>query len=110
MSVSGDEVRRIAALARLRPDEAQVERLTGELNRILEHVDTLSEVDVSGVEEPLRLPERPVSFRDPALGPDPLEAGAPGEAAPDWRDGFFVVPRLPALEGDDREAASGDGT
>lgn len=98
MSVSRDEVRRIAALARLRPDEATVERLTGELNRILEHVDALAEADVTGIDEPIRLPDAPVPFRDPDLEADPLEEGAPAAQAPDWREGYFAVPRLPGLE------------
>jgi aspartyl-tRNA(Asn)/glutamyl-tRNA(Gln) amidotransferase subunit C len=102
VSVSRDEVRRIAALARIRLDEATAERLTSELNRILEHVDTLAEADVSGIDEPLRLPDAPVPFRDPDLRPDLLEEGAPAAQAPDWREGFFAVPRLPGLEGEDR--------
>lgn len=108
MSVSRDEVRRIAALAGLHPGEAATERLREELARILEHVENLQEADVSGAgeplrlpDEPLRLPDEPVPFRDPSLEPDPLGGGAPGEIAPDWRDGFFAVPRLPAVEGDE---------
>jgi aspartyl-tRNA(Asn)/glutamyl-tRNA(Gln) amidotransferase subunit C len=103
MAVGNDEVRRIAALARLRLEDEDVDRLTGELNRILEHVRSLDEADTSGAGAPVRLPDEPVPFRDPVLGPDELEAGAPGDRAPDWRDGFFVVPRLPALEAEDGE-------
>jgi aspartyl-tRNA(Asn)/glutamyl-tRNA(Gln) amidotransferase subunit C len=96
MSVTPDEVRRIAELARLQPGEEDVERLTGELNAILGHMDALAEADTSGVEgggEPL-----PAAFRDPDAPPDPLTEGGPGAAAPEWREGFFLVPRLPALE------------
>ncbi len=99
MAVGREEVRRIAALARLRPDEAMTDRLTAELNGILEHIRTLDEADVSSVDEPVRLPDEPVRFRDPSLAPDALAGGAPGSVAPGWRDGFFTVPRLPALDG-----------
>ncbi|MEX2531562.1 MAG: Asp-tRNA(Asn)/Glu-tRNA(Gln) amidotransferase subunit GatC [Gemmatimonadota bacterium] len=99
MAVGPEEVRRIAALARLRPDEAMTDRLTAELNGILEHIRTLEEADVSSVEAAVRLPEEPVLFRDPSLTPDSLLGGAPASGAPDWRDGFFTVPKLPALDG-----------
>jgi len=107
MSVNREEVRRIAELARLRLDDATVDRITRELNGILDHMETLDQVDASGVVEPVRLPDEPVAFRDPELLPDPLEEGAPGDRAPDWREGFFLVPRLPALEGDEVEAEAG---
>jgi aspartyl/glutamyl-tRNA(Asn/Gln) amidotransferase C subunit len=99
MGVSQEDVRKIAELARLHPDELSVVRLTEELNGILEHIRSLEEVDTSAVEgfEPWRSGSLP--FRDPKLGPDHLSAGAPGDRAPEWVDGFFVVPRLPALDG-----------
>lgn len=96
MSVTPDEVRRIADLARLQPEEEDVERLTGELNAILVYMGALGEADTSGVEgegEAL-----PAAFRDPEAPPDVLAEGGPGGVAPDWREGFFLVPRLPALE------------
>jgi len=114
MSVSREDVERIAALARLdgfgedepvaggRPSGA---RLTEELNRILEHIATLEEADISEVEQPIRLPSEPVPFRDPGLGPDSLAEGAPADRAPQWRDGFFVVPRLPALMDDEEDGS-----
>ncbi len=110
MSVSKKEVERIAALARLDvldEDEPAEEgrlsatRLTEELNRILEHVATLEEADISEIEEPIRLPLEAVPFRDPGLQPDNLQEGAPADQAPQWREGFFVVPRLPALVDDE---------
>jgi len=36
-------------------------------------------------------------LRDDEVSSDPLAFG-PFELAPEWRDGFFVVPRLPALD------------
>ncbi len=98
MSVSKEEVRRIAELARLRPDEASVERLTRELNGILEHIQRLESLDVSEVDETERISSDPVTFRDPELGPDALGEGGGEGIAPEWRDGFFLVPRLPALD------------
>ena len=97
-AVSGQDVRRIAELARLRPDQEAVSQLTEELNGILEHVQLLETLDLSGSDEEDRISPDPNSFRDPAIAPDELCGDAPGSIAPDWRDSFFVVPRLPALD------------
>lgn len=50
MSLDQATVRRVAALARLHVEEADVVRLQGELNGILGWIEQLQEVDVSGVE------------------------------------------------------------
>lgn len=112
--VDEGEVRRIAGLARLELEEDEVERLAEEMGRILDHVDELREVVLDDHREPEPPPELdgeppdPASDARPTLrpdvpSPDPMAAG-PERAAPDWRDGFFVVPRLPAMEGPDGEA------
>ena len=111
MSVDPAEVRRIAALARLRLDEEEARALTDDLNRILEHVDALGEVGeepgAAGGDAPA--PGTGVgpgsdgsSTGTDALAsePDPLLRD-PGEGAPDFRDGFFTVPRLPGMSGED---------
>ncbi len=95
MSLSLDEVRRIARLARLAltPDEEQ--RFAGQLSAILDHVEQLKELDVSGVEPmthavaagetaPLR-----EDVERPGLAPEEALAAAPA------REGtFFKVPRI----------------
>lgn len=105
MSVNRDEVRRIAALARLRFDDGRAGILAEELSRILEHVDTLAEAEVGPGREGIRLPAEPVPFRPPELPSDALAPGAPGAGAPGWEDRFFVVPRLPGVQGDGEEAS-----
>ena len=50
MSLDPATVRRVAKLARIRVDEAQVATLQAELNGILGWIDQLNEVDVDGVE------------------------------------------------------------
>jgi aspartyl-tRNA(Asn)/glutamyl-tRNA(Gln) amidotransferase subunit C len=109
VGVSREDVRRIAELARLGPDEAAIDRLTGELNGILEHVRRLEEVDTSGVSEDGASSTAP-SFRDPSLPPDPLAAGGPSGIAPGWQGGFFTVPRLPALDAGDGSPEGGVGS
>ncbi len=97
-AVSSEDVRRISELARLRPSDEALEQLTEELNGILEHVRVLETVDLSPIAGEEAISPDSGSFRDPGLIPDELEASAPSSIAPDWTNGFFVVPRLPALD------------
>jgi aspartyl-tRNA(Asn)/glutamyl-tRNA(Gln) amidotransferase subunit C len=50
VSLSLDDVRRIAVLARLRLSEEEERVFVGQLSAILEYVELLRELDVSGVE------------------------------------------------------------
>ena len=99
MSVDREDVRRIAELARLRLSEAEAEALGRDLSEILEYVDTLSSVSVddAGAVDPTEggAPERGPGERNP----DPM-AEPPTHYAPDFRDGFFVVPSPPSLGGE----------
>lgn len=43
-------VRHVAALARLRLSDEEVERMAGELSHVLDHVERIGELDFDGVE------------------------------------------------------------
>jgi len=107
VGVSREDVGRIAELARLCPDEESMARLTSELNRILDHVRLLGEVDISGIDESTRVTEGALPFRNPRTEPDRLTEGAPADRAPAWSEGFFSVPRIAALDGDSTPAEVG---
>jgi len=49
MSLSLDEVRRVAALARLKLSEDEERLFAGQLSAILEHVRELESLDLTGV-------------------------------------------------------------
>src|SRR5215471_82790 len=49
MAISRDEVLHVAKLARLALDEDELERLTAELDKIIEAVGVVSELDLSDV-------------------------------------------------------------
>ena len=50
MRLSEDEVRHVAALARVAMTDDEVELMRSQLSNILEHVSVLNEVDTDGVE------------------------------------------------------------
>lgn len=50
MSVTVEEVRHIADLARLRFSDEEEEQLAEEMNQVLDHMDKLSELDTEDVE------------------------------------------------------------
>jgi aspartyl-tRNA(Asn)/glutamyl-tRNA(Gln) amidotransferase subunit C len=78
MSVTPNDVRHVARLARVGLTEARIPSLVNELNGILAHMDVLQQVDIRGVAEAAAEVSAPL--RDDAL--------------PASRDGFFLVPRL----------------
>ena len=93
MSVDADTVRRIAHLARIAVDEAEVPHLQGELNAILAFVEQLSEVNVDGVEPmtsvtPMEMKKRPDVVDDGDIA-DAVVANAPAS-----EDHFFLVPKV----------------
>ena len=107
MSVQKDDVRRIAELARLRLEDDEVARFTGQLNSILGHMDALADLDdEAAAAEAAAGPEAGAPLRSEAVKPDTLHR-TPAEIATHWRQGFFVVPRLAAQ---DRLAEGGDAS
>ena len=97
MTISVDRVRELAALARLELSESEAGRMAADLSSILAHVEALPPLEArdtgaAGTEAGRGAPLRPdrVEF-------DPLHA-PPADFAPEWRQDFFVVPRLPALD------------
>jgi aspartyl-tRNA(Asn)/glutamyl-tRNA(Gln) amidotransferase subunit C len=93
MSVDADTVRRIAHLARIAVDDAEVPHLQGELNAMLSFVEHLSEVDVSGVEPmtsvmPMEMKKRTDVVNDGEI-PDDIVKNAPAT-----ENHFFLVPKV----------------
>jgi len=90
MKIDRDEARRVAELAHLEFDDSGLDRMAAEMTKILTYIDQLREVEGDGFEEhdvtvtPFREDEpRPSTDRDGVAS-----------NAPQWRDGFFVVPKV----------------
>jgi aspartyl-tRNA(Asn)/glutamyl-tRNA(Gln) amidotransferase subunit C len=102
-----EEVREIAALARLALSEDEIGRMTLDLDAILGYIEALRELDTSAV-EPMT---HAVAFDCP-LRPDADAPALPVDAAlgnaPRREGSFFEVPRIIG-GGAGRGAASGSG-
>ena len=93
MAVSIDDVRHVAALARLGLTDQRAAALVQEMNTILAHMDELSAVDTSGVEPVAGVGAGGLPVRADSGPPIPLVRSLDA-FAPSVRDGFILVPRL----------------
>lgn len=91
--ISKDDVLRVAHLARLDLDSAEVGELTDQLSSILDYVDQLSELDVSTVAPTTRAIEVSNVSRSDTLIPYENRDGLLA-IAPDRDDDFFRVPKI----------------
>jgi aspartyl-tRNA(Asn)/glutamyl-tRNA(Gln) amidotransferase subunit C len=98
MSVDTATVARIAALARIKLSEAELEAMVPELNGILAWVEQLGEVDVSGIEPMTAVIPNRQRLRDDVVDADPLTGGGVREKvlanSPAAEHGFFGVPKV----------------
>ena len=89
--IDRDDVRHVAALARLELSDEEVERLASELNAVLENMAKISELDLDGVEPTSHVVEVPSGLR-----PDEPRPSLPRDVAlaqaPEATDEGFVVP------------------
>ena len=93
MSVTTEDVRRVAALARLDLSTDEEVRLTDELGRILKYMEKLNELDTDGVSPSAH--SIPVSGAFRADESEVFSGIADLLAqAPDRRDGYYRVPRV----------------
>ena len=97
MSIDREEVLSIARLARLSLTPGEVDALTADLGGILDHMQDLAAADL-GETGRIATSSAAAPLRDDRVAPDALHRD-PAQIAPDWREGFFVVPRLAALDG-----------
>jgi aspartyl-tRNA(Asn)/glutamyl-tRNA(Gln) amidotransferase subunit C len=96
VTVSLEEVRHIAALARLGISDERARELAVELSSILDHMQVLEKVEaVAAGGDPQS--DRGMPLRRDAGPPIPL-ARTVASIAPEMRDGFFLVPRLATHE------------
>lgn len=93
MKLSIADVEHVALLARLELTEEEKAQYAGELSRILDYVEQLSELDTTDVEPTAH----PLPIRDVFRGDEQRDSLSNEEAlanAPRREDGCFVVPQI----------------
>ncbi|HEU4705415.1 MAG TPA: Asp-tRNA(Asn)/Glu-tRNA(Gln) amidotransferase subunit GatC [Sphingomicrobium sp.] len=93
MSVTPEQVRHIARLARIAMSDEEIAALEPELNNILGWVEQLGEVDTQGVEPLTAVIDQKLRLRDDVVTDgdcrDSVLANAPAA-----EHGFFAVPKV----------------
>lgn len=97
MSVTHDDVHKIAQLAELDVSEEALPMLAEQMSRILDYIAQLNSVPASEVVKPFVPGPDAARFRPDEVKPAPL-AFPPAELAPAFQDGFFLVPKLGQFE------------
>jgi aspartyl-tRNA(Asn)/glutamyl-tRNA(Gln) amidotransferase subunit C len=93
MRIKKEEVEKLAHLSRLQLDDASIEKMQSDMNKMLGFVDKINELDLDGVE--------PMSYMNEAsnvLRADDVENTASHEEAllnaPDKNSDYFRVPKV----------------
>lgn len=93
MSISVEEVTKVAALARLNPPQNKLDQFADQISDILGYMQVLNELDTSSV-EPLYSPaDHGTVFREDSIAQEFTRAELLANAA--QTDGqYFIVPRI----------------
>lgn len=98
--ISKDQVSHVADLARLEFDEKQLENFTSQLDKIVDFVDQLNEVDTTGVEPTTHVTNAVNVFREDE--PKPGEGrSALLKNVPETAEGLIRVPAIIEKEEDE---------
>jgi aspartyl-tRNA(Asn)/glutamyl-tRNA(Gln) amidotransferase subunit C len=93
VQLTAEEIRKVAALARLTLTEDEVARMTADIARILDYVAKLEELDTKHVEATSHVVAMETPFRPDVVTNTPSVESALANA-PVREDGYFVVPAI----------------
>jgi aspartyl-tRNA(Asn)/glutamyl-tRNA(Gln) amidotransferase subunit C len=93
MSVTNEQVRHIARLARIAMTDEELERLVPEINNILGWVEQLDEVNTDGVEPLTAVIDVKQRLRDDVVNDGNIREEILANA-PEAQHGFFAVPKV----------------
>jgi aspartyl-tRNA(Asn)/glutamyl-tRNA(Gln) amidotransferase subunit C len=96
MKIGEKEVRHVAKLAELAVADADVPLLATQLAGIVAFVAQLDAVTLAGDVAPVVLGPDRLPLREDIIDPIPLTR-TPGQMAPVFQDGFYVVPKLDGM-------------
>lgn len=90
MSLSLEDVRHVASLARLGMDDTELGEMQEKLSSILGHIEVLNELDTESISPTAQVIELTNVWRDDVVGESFSQETAMKNAA-DSRNGFFAV-------------------
>jgi aspartyl-tRNA(Asn)/glutamyl-tRNA(Gln) amidotransferase subunit C len=94
-TLTAADVRRIAALARLELDEADIERFTSQLSAILQYAGEVQSIDTTSVPPMSHAAGADGLVRDDTIEPSlPLDAALANAPDTDRAAGLFRVPKV----------------
>lgn len=93
MTLSVDDTKKVARLARIRLDAGQAEHFTKEINNILHWIEQLQEVNTDGVEQMTSVADITLPVRADVVSDGGI-AQAVLKNAPNADYGCFVVPKV----------------
>lgn len=94
MAITKDEVLYIANLARIKMSEEEVEKFTSQLDKILEYINKLNEIDTTEVEPLSHIEEISNVMREDRVSNESFTSKEALEMAPDKEGDFFRVPKV----------------
>ena len=92
MSVTRDDVKKVARLSRIAVADDQLDKLADEFGRILDWIELLNEVDVEGVDPMTSACGAVLPMREDAVTDGGIRERVLANA-PKSDEGFFVVPK-----------------
>jgi len=93
MSLSLQDVKKIAKLARIKMSEEEIQKYQGELNKIFDWIEQLSEVNTDNTDPMYSVVQQPLAFRKDEISDGGIRDKVL-QNAPDSKYGFFVVPKV----------------
>lgn len=93
MKITREEITHITRLIKLGLDENEFELVADQLNRLLEYIERLDEIDTSEVEPTFHVIPRSNVFREDTVRPS-LSREESLANAPERTENFFVVPKV----------------
>ncbi|EPG66586.1 Asp-tRNA(Asn)/Glu-tRNA(Gln) amidotransferase subunit GatC [Leptospira wolffii] len=93
MNLNEESLQKIAELSRLKIDPKDIQAFLSDFNKVLNYVDTITELDVSSItEEELYPNEGNVLRKDVVV--EGLSRQQIESFAPSFQNGYFVVPKV----------------
>ena len=93
MSLSRDDVKKVAGLARLRMTDAQLDEMAPKLNNILGFVEQLAEVNTDHVEPLANVARSTLPLRKDVVNDGDCRDKVLANA-PEAEEGFYAVPKV----------------